>query len=882
MTLKAGERLGPYEILGLIGAGGMGEVYKAKDTRLDRTVAIKVLPDDISADPDHRARFEREAKTIAALSHPHICTLFDIGRHDGTDFLVMEHLDGQTLALRLQEGALPLEDALAIGIQIAHALDKAHRAGIVHRDLKPGNIMLTKSGAKLLDFGLAKARPTAAAAAATTVLATGQVPITAQGTILGTLKYMAPEQLDGKPADTRADIWAFGCVLYEMLTGTRAFDGSSPASVIGAIMSSSPRPVQELAPVAPPLLDRIVRGCLTKDPEERVQSTHDLRNDLRWIEELGTSAARPAAPSRSRRARVLVRAASALALAGVVGAAYLVGRQTRNPPEQIQFHVPAPEGLRFVTSHAMSPDGRHIVVVATDARDETHLWLQTLDAEEGRLLPRTEDASFPFWSPNSDAVAFFAGQRLKRIDISGGPPTVICRVEAGRGGAWDSDGQIVFAPTNTSPLMRVAASGGEPSAFTALSEASGDISHRFPNLLPGGRLVYYAMRRNPAENSVMVASARDLASAKQLFQSETTAAFAAGLLYFFRDDTLFAQRFDATAGALGGDPIPIANDVAYAGILGLKAFSVSANGSIVFRRNSPLVTELAWVARDGRVLQEVGSPTVQTDPTLSPDGTRLAIARHDGNQWDIWELDLERRTSTLVTRDAEEDSAPVWSADAARIVFSSRRGPGRNINLYMTASDGRGAIEPVFEGTASMSAGGWTADNQMLVWRQADVPPRSNIRTLAPDGRPTVLLDPGASLETPSVSRDGHLLAYTSNQSGRREVYVAALPRAAPARQVSTDGGAQPRWRRDGRELYYVSAIGELVAVPIGTHGETPVGGAPQVLFPAGLRDSAFVAQYDVSPDGTQFLVNRIHRQSVDPLTVILNWSSGAGARPRW
>jgi eukaryotic-like serine/threonine-protein kinase len=355
LPLKAGERLGPYEILGLIGAGGMGEVYRAKDTRLDRTVAIKVLPDDISADPDRRARFEREAKTIAALSHPHICTLFDIGRHDGTDFLVMEHLEGQTLALRLQEGALPLEDALAIGIQIAHALDKAHRAGIVHRDLKPGNIMLTKGGAKLLDFGLAKARPTAAAAAETTVLASGQVPITAQGTILGTLKYMAPEQLDGKPADTRADIWAFGCVLYEMLTGTRAFDGSSPASVIGAIMSSSPRPVQELAPVAPPLLDRIVRGCLTKDPEERVQSAHDLRNDLRWIEELGTSAARPAAPSRSPRARVLVRAASALALACVVGAAFLIGRQTRIPPEQIQFHVSAPEGLRFVTSHASRP-----------------------------------------------------------------------------------------------------------------------------------------------------------------------------------------------------------------------------------------------------------------------------------------------------------------------------------------------------------------------------------------------------------------------------------------------------------------------------------------------------------------------------------------------
>jgi serine/threonine protein kinase len=518
MTLAAGSRLGPYEILSAIGAGGMGEVYKARDTRLERTVAVKVLPEHLTANEDLRQRFEREAKTISQISHPHICALYDVGREGDRDYLVMEYLEGETLAARLDKGALPAEQLLRYGIEIADALDKAHRLGIVHRDLKPGNVMLTKSGVKLLDFGLAKAVQPAASVSALTSMPTETPALTAEGTILGTFQYMAPEQLEARDTDARTDIFAFGAVVYEMATGQKAFSGRSRASLIGAILKDEPPPISAVQPMTPPALDRVVKTCLAKDPEDRWQTARDVVLELGWIAEgsqAGTTP--PAVAARRSRERVawILSALLAIALALTLVLPYLGRARTSSEGRAVRLSVLPPEKGRFMPGTiALSPDGTRLAFVAADADGRSLLWIRSLDALEARALPGTERAYAPFWSPDGRFLAFFAEGKLKRVEASGGPPQILSNLTGtlsagtvGRGGTWNREGVILFAPNPGGPLVRIADTGGAPAPVTKLDVSRQENSHRWPVFLPDGRrFLYFARSRLKENHAIFVGS----------------------------------------------------------------------------------------------------------------------------------------------------------------------------------------------------------------------------------------------------------------------------------------------------------------------------------------------------------------------------------------
>src|SRR5262245_34724813 len=609
MSLGPGTRLGPYEIVAPLGAGGMGEVYKAKDTRLDRTVAVKVLPSHVSSDPVLRERFEREARTIAALNHPHICTLYDVGHQDGTDFLVLEHLEGQTLAERLTKGALPLDHALQIAIQIADALDKAHRAGTVHRDLKPGNVMLTKSGAKLLDFGLAKVTPAAVAASGLSMAPTGVTPVTMQGTILGTLQYMAPEQMEGQEADARTDIFAFGAVVYEMITGHRAFEGKTHANLISAILKDHPPLVSSRQPLASPLLDRIVAQCLAKDADQRYQSAHDLLQSLRWIEELTSGGATDLTPSvgrRARRERVWMLATVVATFAALLLASDLwFVRRTPPALPLTRLEIVTPE-TNDPFSFALSADGRQLAFVATtDAGPR--LWVRSFEQSAGRVLPGTDGATEPFWSPGGSAIGFFAASKLKRVDLVGGAPRVLADAPIPRGGTWSLDGVIVYCPMVTSTLMRVNASGGTPTAVTQLRPGEG--THRWPHFLPDGRHFLYLVTFGQPDTRGIYLGSLEGGPPKRVMAADSSAAYdPSGRLLVVSQGALVAYRFDTGSDSISGEPILVAQPVGVdaGGITGLSGFSVSSSGVLAHRTGATSRRQLVWVDRAGRKLGTIG------------------------------------------------------------------------------------------------------------------------------------------------------------------------------------------------------------------------------------------------------------------------------------
>src|SRR5262245_16567428 len=627
MALSAGTRLGPYENLAPLGAGGMGEVYRSRDTRLDRIVAIKVLPEALAADPQGRERFEREARTISQLTHPHICTLHDVGNVDGIEFLVMEYLEGETLAARLERGgALKVEEAVAIALDVASALDAAHRLGIVHRDLKPGNVMLTKSGAKLLDFGLAKSFGAAIqgrAGIGLTGVPTTPANLTAQGAIVGTFFYMAPEQLEGEDADARTDIFAFGCVLYEMVTGRKAFTGKSHASLISAIMSTTPAPIASVQPLAPPGLDRIVQTCLAKDPDDRWQSARDLLRELKWVAEgtpISSSPASAAAVATPRRfARLWSIAAVLFGATTVALTLYLIYvlrsipppsavRFTVSPPEKIELDVPGRIAGLGSNGGSVSPDGRRLALTMRDASGKVTLWIRSLDSLLAQQLPATDGAEMPFWAPDSRNLGFFAEGKLKRIDVTGGPPQTLCDAPSGRGGTWNRDGVIVFAPNITTPLYRVAASGGEPVALTKIQ--TGQQGHRFPWFLPDGRHFLFRLSRPiPSSRSILVGSL-DSNETIGLTTADSSTAYAGGYLLFSRQGTLIAQAFDSDKLRLTGETFPVADRVATSSLGGAAAFSVSENGVLTYRQGDAIADEqvLTWVDRTGKTVGTVGSP----------------------------------------------------------------------------------------------------------------------------------------------------------------------------------------------------------------------------------------------------------------------------------
>jgi Tol biopolymer transport system component/predicted Ser/Thr protein kinase len=893
MPIASGTKLGPYEILGAVGAGGMGEVYRAKDTRLERIVAIKVLPETLKDKPELRERLEREAKTISSLSHPNICTLYDIGEQEGVSFLVMEYLEGETLEQRLGRGPLPPEQTLRIAVEIAEALEKAHRQGITHRDLKPGNVMLTKSGAKLMDFGLAKLTDEPPPmATALSEMTTHARKLTAEGTIIGTLQYMAPEQLEGQEADARTDIFGLGEVIHEMATGKPAFSGKTKASLIASILSSEPPPISTVQPMTPPALDRIVKRCLAKDPDERWQSASDLAAELRWIAEGGSQAGIPAPEARSRR--VKFRLASAIALVASLAAiafaiAYFV--VATRPATVIHAQIPPPEKAvldftgDFGGPPVLSPDGRRLVFCAHTPESLKALWVRQLDSDTAQHLDGTDGAFFPFWSADSRFIGFFAEGKLKKISASGGPVTTLADAPNPRGGAWSRDDIILFTPDFRDALYKIGAAGGRAVPVTTLDPTK-HTTHRWPFFMPDGKhFVYLATNHSGGsrEQNGIYFGSLDGKENKLLATTEGSAQFASGFLLFQSQAALVAQPFDPSRGVLSGEPVPVAEKVQYDSGVWRSLFTVSENGILAYQAGSArLGTELVWFDRTGKQAGKVGERERYSDPRLSPDGKRLAVTVGDPLT-NIWVFDLDRGTKTRLTFDTATHNMPTWSPDGGRVAFTSRSGPAAGGNfgasLHAKASNGTGADELMLAADpgANLLYPQWSPDGRYVVYQRGFGPTGTAIwaMPLMGDKKPVPVAQPQStqnSVFNARLSPDGRWLAYTSNDSGRPEVYVAPFPGGGGRWQITTNGGDSATWRRDGKELFYWANDQMLTAVEVSPQASEFQVGAAHPLFR--LSSPALGMAYDVTPDGQRFLVNYLPEDTSTPLTLVVNWTA--------
>jgi serine/threonine protein kinase/Tol biopolymer transport system component len=905
MSLAPGVRLGPYEVLTPLGAGGMGEVYKAKDTRLDRTVAIKTLPAHVAADPDLRQRFEREARAVAALSHPHICTLYDIGNQDGVDFLVMEYLEGETLADRLARGAdparpgLPTEEALRYAIEIAGALDAAHRAGIVHRDLKPANIFLmartaqssraeesrmerrlsATASVKLLDFGLAKTSAPVVATSGLSMLPTTPPGLTVKGTILGTFQYMAPEQIEGQEADARTDIFAFGAVLYEMVTGRKAFQGKTQASLLGAIMQADPPPVASLQPLTPPSLDRVIRKCLAKDPDLRWQSARDLQDELQWIAdgraETVTAAVTPSAAPRRARERAAWAIAAVCAVAAITSAGWLwLGRSTTNPAK-VSFDIiteSAPNPLQI----ALSPDAARLAAFSSTPQGNA-IWLRRLDEVGGQILAGTTGAAYPFWSPDGRFLAFFASGKLNKIDVFGGPAQPLCDAPSGLGGTWNRAGAIVFAPAN-GPLFTVPAAGGIPVQVTELDKARGDTAHRHPKFLPDGRHFLFYLVSGKPENTGLYLGAMDSKETTRLVASDAMGVFAPpDHLLFMRDTTLMAQRFDPRRLELQGDPFPAAQGVGINTGNSVSGIAVSDTGVLAYRLGGGASDRvLQWVDRSGMPLGEAGATGAHENVSLAPGGDRLVETRLDGTTGDIWVADLTRGSSSRFTFDPALDDNAIWSPDGSQIVFASSRDGGVR-NLYIKSAGGAGQEELLLKTDASKFPTDWSRDGQYILYTELMNGQDVWVLPLSGDKKPMPFLQTPFPENRARFSADGRWIAYTSYESGQGQVYVQSFPPSGGKWQISTAGGVEPHWRGDGRELFYIFG-GAMWAVDVtATNPTSFTAGVPRKLFDAVLGTGNLNTRYDVTRDGQRFLLNGNSSlfNAVPPIRIVVNWMTG-------
>jgi Tol biopolymer transport system component len=861
--------LGPYEIISTIGAGGMGEVYRARDTRLDRTVAIKVLPEHLSSNPQLRERFDREAKAISSLSHPHICALHDVGHQDGVDFLVMEFLEGETLAHRLKKGPLPADQVLQYAIQITDALDTAHRHGVVHRDLKPGNIMLVKTGAKLLDFGLAKVRA-AEAAAGMTALPTQTTPLTGEGTILGTLQYMAPEQLEGAEADVRTDIFALGAAIYEMATGRKAFAGKSHASLISAIMTAEPPPISALQTMAPPALDHVVRTCLAKDPEARWQTAHDVLVELKWIAQAGSQAGVSGPLVARRKSRELI-SWTLLAVVSLFAVTLSIVHFRQRPPEAhaVWFQVPLPEKMTmdWFDVPVVSPDGQRLVLPGVAADGARHLWLRSLDSLTERLLPGTEGADSPFWSPDSRSIAFFAADKLKRLDAAGGSPATLCDVRDSRTGDWNSDGVLLLS--TASGLLRVSAVGGDPAPALPLDKSRLETNQIEPQFLPDGRhFVYLSRSASPGKSGLYLGSL-DSKATWMLLPTESNASYVSpGYLIYGRQQTLLAQPFDASKLRFTGEAVPVAEHVGRMLFLPVSQFSASQNGVLVYSGSGLREVQLAWHDRNGSRKAPVGEPGIYEEPSLSPDEKKLVLARTDPatGKVEIWILELSTGIYTRVTFHSFAGVAR-WSRNGRELLIN--KNPNGHMDLYRKEIGG-GDEELVFQSDKDKFAPQWLADDSALFITD------SAFYRLALSGvrQPILLLKSEFYIDTPVVTLDGRWVAYQSTESGRWEIHVAAFPSFKQRRQVSNGGGCAPHWRRDGKELFYLSLDGKMMSVDV--KGESSLEtSSPRALFQTALRVDPSANQYEVTGDGKRFLFGEAVAENKELVTVVLNWNAG-------
>ena len=884
MPLPPGTRLGPYEIVGLIGAGGMGEVYRGRDTRLDRTVAIKLLRETATAHPALRRRVEDEARLIAGISHPHICALFDIGREGQIDYFVMEYLDGQTLADRLTRGALPLDLVLRYGAQIAGALAAAHRQGVIHRDLKPANIMLMHGDAKLLDFGLAKLREEGTgvlAALMPTESTTTDFPIL-RGTVAGTLHYMAPEQLQGRAVDARTDIFALGGVLYRMVTGRHAFEGDNQASLIAAILDSEPPPFESmpLRDRVPATVEHLIRTCLAKDPDDRWQTAHDVARELTALAE-----GRAPAGIRSRRSRhwrwsrwvIAGCAAAALVAAGWVA-------RSRSEPETapvVRFHVEpvSPAILPIDENDArVSPDGRHVAFTARQ-RGTTSIWVRSFDATATKAIAGTEGAQQPFWSPDSRSIGFHADGALKRVPLAGGAVQTLCPVRTMAGATWSARGVILFSQLNA--LGRVVDTGGTPTWLAAPQARQSEAVYIWPQFLDDGERYLFRVVRGRREEQGLFAASLTNPNAVRVLDVTVNVVATDKHLLFLRSGTLLAQPFDMSRLRTTGDPAPVAAQVMEnLGELAGPSFSASRTGVLAYRARHAFPTTISWFDRDGRQLDTLSAPSGCRNPELSPDGRRVAVECLDAslNSRDVWVADATPARPIRLTTDQADDSDPVWSPDGQWIVFASgREGAGRD--LYRRASSGAGSDEAILRTPRTKYPNSWSRDGRFILFTSREENTGWDI-WLLPLGEPPVpvVSTPAVEIE-PQLSPDGRWLAYTSNESGRMEVYVRPFRAPGSAWLISTAGGSDPRWRHDGSELYYLSLDRALMAVGIRS-GARLDASVPAPLFetrtsgPLGL---GVRFNYGVAPDGQRFLITADVPEAVrSPITVVLNWQ---GAR---
>ena len=900
--MTPGAKLGPYEILGPLGAGGMGEVYKARDTRLDRTVAIKVLPARLSDSPELRQRFEREARAISSLQHPNICVLHDVGQQEGVDYLVMEYLEGETLAARLQKGPLPLEQALKVAMEIADALETAHRHHLVHRDLKPGNVMLTRGGAKLMDFGLVKPATSALGALAASAapvtpstptlslaaLTSPAAPLTQQGTLLGTFQYMAPEVLQGKEADARSDIFSFGCLLYEMLTGERAFEGKSQISVLAAILEKEPKPITRPNASLPLQLEPLVRACLAKNPEERWQTARDLKLELGWM--MAAPAAGAAAAPRTRAWWLGAAAVLAIAILLSAGLAWYAARQSAAPRPLTRSSIAAPEKTTFAFSGdfggppELSPDGRYVTFAAQNSQGEKTLWLRPLDSTAAHPLDGTAGASFPFWSPDGRYLGFFAGGKLNKIALNGGAVVPIADAPNARGGSWSKDNQIVFAPEFRGALSQVSAEGGPVTAATRL-DASKHTTHRWPFFLPDGRHFLYLATNHSGgradQNGIYFASL-DGKENKLVLASDAAGIYAAGYLLFRQGPVLMAQPFDPARGLLSGEPRVAAEGVAYSAGVWRFLATASSSGILLYQPGTSAGgSQLVWYDRGGRQMGKIGELDKYADPDLSPDGRRLAVAIGDPNQA-LYVIDVERGIKTRLTFDQSEYKAnPAWSPDGKLLAYETlSSGAALGISIAQKPANGAGEEQVILPGNSDVGFANpeWSPDGRFLLFIRATGPTGHEIwaMPLTGDRKPFRVLAPAspqANVNQFRLSPDGRWIVYSCNESGQEQIYVAPFPGPGGKWQISDVTADFPAWGPASKEIFYLAGDGNLRSVAVSSQGDELNIGATKVLFPI-TTSSGAGHLYNVSRDGQRFLVNTTPEGSSAPLVLVTNWTA--------
>jgi|HubBroStandDraft_2_1064218.scaffolds.fasta_scaffold00938_12 Tol biopolymer transport system component len=877
MALANGTRLGPYEIQSPLGAGGMGEVYRARDTRLDRTVAVKILSSHLSEKPDAKQRFDREARAISSLNHPNICSLYDVGHQNGIDFLVMEFLEGETLSHRLARGPLPTEQVLRYGVEICDGLDKAHKSAVIHRDLKPGNIMLTKAGAKLMDFGLAKTTAAETSSLSAVTMSAASEPLTAQGTLLGTLQYMSPEQLEGKEADARSDIFALGAVLYEMATGTRAFGGKNSASVIAAVLEKDPLPVSTVQPMSPLMLDRIIKTCLAKDPDQRFQNVHDVMLQLKWIAEGGSQAGvtLPVAVRRKNREKLAWTLMSVFAILAAAFAVWTYVHPLPSGSGPVLALVPPPRDTRFLAfgigsgPAVVSPDETKLAFTVIDQNGLIRLWTRSLKANDAVAVPGTEGAAAPFWSLDGRSLGFFAGGKLKTVELNGGNLQVLADSPWDGKAAWAPDGTILFRPAATTPLVRVPSTGGPAVPMRALG--TNDYSESDPAILPDGRHLLLVVSDKNQHRRIELRSLNS-SETKVILEDGWQPAYADGFLLFVRKQKIFAQPFDVGSGKLSGTATPLAD---------ADWYSLAGASVLAFQSLSPDM-ELQWFDKTGNATGRVGQIAYYLSPKISPDGKQILFLQTDlqnANTTDLWSLPAAGGVTQRMTFGPGWKGWSVWSPDGkdiAYVVEAEGKGAGK-VSIARKPSDGSGAEETLLSLGPEISTAAivdWSPDGRYLSYDAFNINQGRRSHWILPlfgDRKPFQCAPAvNGNQYDGNFSPDGHWLAYFSDETGRPEVYVVPFPGPGGKYQISHDGGWLVRWDKKG-DLFFLTTGNQLTKAELNLSAQSLQVKSLRPLFQINLADAP-APLFDVSADGQRVLAVTAARPESSSISLLLNW----------